>query len=103
MESLPHRHLTTLTLDVDFARITAVGTTPAGFRGIAPVSGGRFAGERVTGRVLPGHDWFVTRADGALAIDVRLTLETDDGALPPGRGAGGGRLSPRHHREARMR
>ena len=77
---LPYRHLTTLTLSVDFAAVVPVGATPAGHRGIAPVIGGRFEGERLRGTVLPGHDWFVTRADGVLVIDVRLTLNTDDGA-----------------------
>lgn len=81
METLPHRHLTTLTLAVDFAAVVPIGATPAGFRGIASVTGGRFAGERLSGSVAPGHDWFVTRADGVLVIDVRLTLTTDDGAI----------------------
>jgi Protein of unknown function (DUF3237) len=80
MESLTHRHLTTLTLDVDFAGVTPIGAIPAGHRGIAPVIGGRFEGERLSGTVAPGHDWFVTRPDGVLVIDVRLTLKTDDGA-----------------------
>ena len=77
---LPYRHLTTLTLSVDFLAVTPIGATPAGHRGIAPVIGGRFDGERLRGTVLPGHDWFVTRPDGVLVIDVRLTLNTDDGA-----------------------
>ncbi len=77
---MPHRHLTTLTLTVDFAGVVPIGATAAGHRGIVPVSGGRFEGERLSGTVAPGHDWFVTRADGALIIDVRLTLTTDDGA-----------------------
>ena len=81
MESLPHRHLTTLSLDVDFAAVVPIGATPAGFRGIAPVRGGMFAGERLSGTVAPGHDWFVTRSDGVLVIDVRLTLTTDDNAV----------------------
>jgi Protein of unknown function (DUF3237) len=80
MDTLPHRHLTTLALDVDFAGVVAVGVTPAGGRGIVPVRGGRFAGERLSGTVAPGHDWFLTRANGTLLIDVRLTLTTDDGA-----------------------
>jgi hypothetical protein len=84
METLPptlaYRHLTTLTLDVDFAAVVPIGATPTGHRGIAPVTGGSFAGERLSGTVTPGHDWFVTRADGVLVIDVRLTLTTDDGA-----------------------
>ncbi len=78
METLPHRHLTTLTLAVDFAAVVPIGLIPAGFRGIAPVTGGAFAGERLSGTVAPGHDWFVTRADGVLMIDVRLVLKTND-------------------------
>lgn len=82
MEQLPHRHLTTLTLDVDFAGVTPIGATPNGHRAIAPIKGGRFAGERLSGEVLPGGlDWFVVRGDGTLAIDVRLTLRTDDRVL----------------------
>lgn len=84
METLPptlsYRHLTTLTLTVDFAAVVPIGATPAGFRGIAPVTDGRFEGERLSGTVAPGHDWFVTRADGVLVIDVRLVLTTDDSA-----------------------
>lgn len=79
MDTLPHRHLLTLTLDVDFANITPIGATPDGRRGIAPVRGGVFTGERLSGSVGPGNDWFVTRGDGTLVIDVRLTLTTDDG------------------------
>lgn len=81
MDSLPNRHLTTLALDVDFANLVRIGAIPAGHRGIATVKGGRFTGERLSGSVGPGQDWFVTRADGNLLIDVRLTLTTDDGAM----------------------
>lgn len=80
MESLPHRHLTTLSLAVDFANLVRIGAIGTGHRGIAAVKGGRFEGARLSGNVAPGHDWFITRADGCLLIDVRLTLTTDDGA-----------------------
>lgn len=80
MESLPHRHLTTLTLTVDFAGVTPVGQTPLGHRLIATVTGGSFAGERLSGTVIGGHDWVINRADGVMVIDVRLTLKTSDGA-----------------------
>ena len=81
MKSLPHRHLTTLSLDVDLAGIVAIGDTPSGRRIVAPVKGGSFAGERLSGTVLPGGaDWVIRRADGNSTIDVRLTLRTDDGA-----------------------
>jgi len=60
-----------------------VGQGPLGLRRIAPVSGGTFEGERLRGVILPfaGGDWLLHRADGAFQQDVRLTLETDDGAL----------------------
>ena len=81
MKSLPHRHLITLSLDVDLAGIVAIGDTPAGLRLVAPVAGGRFAGDRLSGTVLAGgSDWVTRRADGNSLIDVRLTLRTDDGA-----------------------
>ena len=81
MKSLPHRHLTTLSLDVDLAAIVSIGDTPAGDRLVAPVAGGSFAGERLSGMVLPGgSDWVTRRADGNSMIDVRLVLQTKDGA-----------------------
>jgi hypothetical protein len=74
------RPLMILTAVLD--RAQALGDTPAGNRKIVNVLGGTVEGERVTGRVLPGGgDWALTRADGALLLDVRLTIETDDGAL----------------------
>lgn len=81
MTELQHRHLITLTLTVDFAGMVHIGQTPAGLRRIAPVTGGSFVGERLNGEVLPGgNDWLINRADGVMAIDVRLTLKTDYGA-----------------------
>ena len=82
MNSLPHRHLATLRLDVDLAAIVAIGDTVAGRRLVAPVSGGTIAGERLSGKVLPGGaDWVTQRTDSHSTIDVRLTLQTDDGAM----------------------
>lgn len=79
---LKHRHLTTMTLEVGFAAMLTIGKTPGGLRRIAPVNGGTFTGDRLVGRVLPGGaDWVINRADGAMIVDVRLTLQTDDGAL----------------------
>jgi hypothetical protein len=80
MPELNHTHLLTLTLDVDFGGMIAVGPTPAGLRRIAPVTGGTFSGERLSGTVRPGADWVLNRADGVMVIDVRLVLDTPDGA-----------------------
>lgn len=47
-----------------------------------PVLGGSFVGPDISGKILPGGgDWALTRADGVLTLDVRLTIEADDGAL----------------------
>lgn len=46
------------------------------------VSGGRFAGDRLSGRVLPGgNDWQTVLSDGTLLMDAKLPLETDDGGM----------------------
>ncbi|MEY2659776.1 MAG: hypothetical protein RLZZ123_948 [Pseudomonadota bacterium] len=75
------RHLFTLTLQVP--AIQDLGATPLGGRKIAQVTGGRFEGDRLRGKVHagPGGDWILQRHDGVLALDVRITLETDDGQL----------------------
>lgn len=77
MKSLPHRHLTTLRLDADLAAIVSIGNG----RLVAPVADGTFEGERLSGKVLPGGaDWVTQSPDGNATIDVRLTLQSDDGA-----------------------
>ncbi len=81
MDGLQLRHLTTLTLDVDFRGIQRIGAVPVGQRGVVAVTGGRFDGARLSGTVLGGADWFVNRADGVMTIDVRLTLDAGDKAL----------------------
>jgi uncharacterized protein DUF3237 len=59
-----------------------IGLTPHGKLFIFPVTGGSFEGERLRGKVLAGGgDWVTTEADGTFELDVRVTLETDDGAL----------------------
>lgn len=70
-------------LTLDLRDPILVPGVPAGTRVIAECSGGRFEGERLKGD-LKGHanaDWVSIGADGTAAIDVRLLLETDDGAL----------------------
>ena len=60
-----------------------VAATPAGERKIVAVKGGVFEGPKMRGRILPAGaaDWALTRNDGSLLLDVRLTLQTDDGEL----------------------
>lgn len=59
-----------------------LGETPQGERVTYPIVGGAFDGERLRGKVLPGgSDWTLRRPDGVMELDLRVTLETDDGAL----------------------
>lgn len=82
METLQSAHLMALRLDVAVAAMLNIGKTVLGRRLITPITGGTFTGERLHGTVLPGGaDWVVYRPDGAMAIDVRLTLKTHDDAL----------------------
>jgi len=58
-----------------------VGSTPHGMLSVFPITGGSFDGERLRGLVLGGADWVTAAGDGTFELDLRLTLETDDGAL----------------------
>jgi Protein of unknown function (DUF3237) len=75
-------HQLLMTLDVAVAPPQKIGATPHGTRATAEVTSGTFEGPRLRGKVLPGGgDWTLLRADGVLELDLKLTLETDDGAL----------------------
>ncbi len=59
-----------------------VGKSPLGTRTIVYVKSGIVKGPKINGKVLPGGgDWYLTRPDGVGEVDVRATIETDDGAL----------------------
>src|SRR5262245_61122410 len=59
-----------------------IGLTPRGALSIFPVTGGSFEGESLRGKVLAGGgDWVTAKSDGTFELDLRVTLETDDGAL----------------------
>jgi len=59
-----------------------IGPTPHGTLTIFPITGGTFEGEQLRGTVLDGGvDWVIAAADGTFELDLRVTLETDDGAL----------------------
>jgi hypothetical protein len=68
--------------EIALAPAQELGEGPQGRRRIIPITGGRFSGERLSGRVLPGGaDWQIIRRDGVADLDARYTLETTDGAL----------------------
>jgi len=71
-----------MTLRLSTAPTQNVGAGPRGTRLTFPIVGGSFEGDRLRGKVLPGgDDWVLRRPDGVLELDLRITLETDDGAL----------------------
>jgi len=71
-----------MTLQVIVPPPQKIGAVPHGARTIAPITGGTFEGPRLRGNILPGAgDWTLLRSDGVLELDLRITLETDDGAL----------------------
>ncbi|MDP6705174.1 MAG: DUF3237 domain-containing protein [Alphaproteobacteria bacterium] len=71
-----------MTLEIELETTHVIGETPAGTRRIDIFRGGRFEGPRLRGRIAAGgSDMILRRADGAMQPDVRLTLETDDGAF----------------------
>lgn len=81
MAIIETKKLFTIALDVQ-TPLSSLGDTPKGNRRIARVRGGHFEGERLTGTVHDGGaDWLLERSDGVLTLDVRITLETQDGAL----------------------
>jgi len=71
-----------MSLKLQVSGMQAIGAAPGGDRRVGLVAGGTFSGERLNGTVLPGGaDWIITRPDGCMTLDVRLVLQTDDGAL----------------------
>jgi len=61
---------------------SVIGATPGHDRRIGEITGGRFEGERLRGRILSGgSDWQSLRGDGTITLNVRLVMETDEGVL----------------------
>ena len=70
-----------LGLKAQVSIVQVIGETPAGYRRIGVVTGGTFEGPKLSGKVLTGgSDWQFLHADGSALLDVRMVLETDDGA-----------------------
>src|SRR5204863_3182729 len=71
-----------MTMQVAVVGAQKIGAVPHGSRVTAPIAGGHFEGPRLRGKVLPGGgDWTLLRGDGVLELDLRITLQVDDGAL----------------------
>jgi uncharacterized protein DUF3237 len=80
ISELSYRPLFTFQIEVKTP--TVIGPTPGYDRRIGEITGGRFEGEKLRGKILSGgSDWQSLRSDGATTLNVRLVLETDDGGL----------------------
>jgi len=68
---------------IDVGERFEVGKTPFGARMIGEITGARWEGERFRAKMVgaASADWAVAGEDDLLAVDVRMTLQTDDGAL----------------------
>lgn len=59
-----------------------IGPVPEGIRANFYVTGGRFSGDGMKGTLRAvGADWLTIRRDGVGVLDVRATLETEEGSL----------------------
>lgn len=71
------------TAELKLSDTIEVGSTPWGNRSIGELGSARFEGERFRAKLrgAAAADWALIAPDGSVEIDVRLSLETDDGAL----------------------
>jgi Protein of unknown function (DUF3237) len=70
-------------LEAQLGARSVIGPTPSGIRTIVEVTGVVVEGARLRGHLYgpPAGDWLTVGPDGTATLDVRLTVETDDGAL----------------------
>ncbi|KAM7192063.1 Uncharacterized protein family UPF0311 [Naviculisporaceae sp. PSN 640] len=68
------------TLNCTLGESLAVGNVPNGNRVVIPITGGVFAGPKISGKVLNlGADWGLIDNNGTFSADTRYHLVTDDG------------------------
>jgi Protein of unknown function (DUF3237) len=78
--TVPVEYLFTFTAHLLPPQVIEAG--PQGTRVIIGVTGGTFTGPKLRGVIVPpAGEWATVRPDGSGKGDVRLTLQTEDGAL----------------------
>ena len=71
-----------LVLEVAVNSLHLAGGPPGAEQRIGDLPTGSFSGERLSGTILPGGtDWQTLRGDGAVLLDARIVLRTNDDAL----------------------
>ncbi|KAJ5381877.1 uncharacterized protein N7496_004305 [Penicillium cataractarum] len=71
------------TLQVDLAPPLDYGSTATGDKRFIPITGGKVAGPKFEGKILPntGGDWNTVRSDGVVHLYARYTIQAEDGTL----------------------
>ena len=71
------------TFHAPLSRVEFRGDTPRGHRIVGPIRGSRLEGPllQATQVGASAADWLVQGPDGTVLVDVRVSLQTDDGAL----------------------
>jgi hypothetical protein len=70
------------TMFVTMGQQAAIGPGPYGRRGFGGAASGEVRGSRINGKLMPGGgDWVLFGPDGYGRPDVRVQIETDDGAF----------------------
>ena len=69
-------------IEAEVGAIHSLSAGPHGARMIVPAAAGRVSGPSLNGFIVPGAgvEWATLRDDGSIKADVRLVLETDEGA-----------------------
>lgn len=83
LDSVPATYLGTLSADTTSVDRQVIPAGPFGTRVVATVASATFEGPRLNATMptgIAGGDWLTIREDGSMALDVRLSLRTDDGA-----------------------
>jgi hypothetical protein len=77
------RPLGSFSIGIDFDRLFMLGTTPYGNRMIQELASAELVGERVKASMkgVVGGDWASITEGGLARFDIRVLLETTDGAL----------------------
>ena len=69
-------------IEAELSEPELIGDVPEGTRTTFYIKGGTIEGPEIRGKIRPvGADWFIMRRDGVGQVDVRATIETDDGEL----------------------
>lgn len=78
--ALMTEHVATFNVSLEAPQV--IGQVADGFRQVVYVKSGTVSGTKLNGTILPGGgDWVRVRSDGVFALDVRVTMELDDGNL----------------------